>query len=65
MEYLFIGIGIGVVLGWFLSRGVKKDGVIIIDDSDKNTTKWYLNVKTDPEKIPEKRTLRLQVHVQK
>lgn len=64
MVFLFIGIGIGIVLGLLIDR-VRADGALIVRDLDEYKTHWTLQVNTDPEKIPKKRSIRLQVHVQK
>lgn len=68
MEQILIGVGIGIALtlfiGWIV-RLFRCDGVLVVDDSNEFKTNWQLIVKTDPEKVPKKRSIRLQVHVQK
>lgn len=64
MGLFFIGIVIGIALCLIVGR-VRSNGVLIVDDNDEQKTKWILQVNTDPEKIPKKRSIRLQVHVQK
>lgn len=72
MNPLLLCILIGFVLGLGCSslgnHIVKKhgyDGVILIEDNDSDNPKWHLNVHTDPEEIPNKKCILLQVHVQK
>lgn len=67
---LWVGLFVGFMFGWVahavIARVVPKyDGIILIDDTDEQKTQWHLNVKTDPEAIPKKKSIRLQVHVQK
>lgn len=64
MEYILIGVGIGIVLSWLFSR-FRSDGILVVDDSAEHKTNWQLIVNTDPEKVPKKHSIRLQVHVQK
>ena len=37
------------------------DGEIVIDDSHKDVTKWMLNVKSNPDEIPDMDSVRLKV----
>lgn len=53
---------IGFAIGMFVGRkSAKVDGLFIIDDSDTETTRWILDVREKPEKIAEKKEIRLQV----
>lgn len=62
MIYMFICFIIGAAIGFFISKLTRKvDGLFIVDDSDFSTTRWKIDVHTDPSKIPEKKTLYFQV----
>lgn len=57
-------IMLAFLLGFLIgtrSKSKKIDGVFIVDDLNKNTTKWILDVWTDPEKIPSKKEIRLKI----
>ena len=67
-----IGMGIGFCFGSFvfgivnyIVHIIRYDGILLVDDNDEHKTNWTLQVKTDPENIPKKKSIRLQVHVQK
>ena len=63
---IWVGIGLSF---WCLVAGLIShfhyDGILLVDDTDEQKTNWTLQVKTDPENIPKKKSIRLQVHVQK
>jgi hypothetical protein len=63
MALFVIGLAIGILVGLLLSM-TRSDGDIVIDDSDELVTKWHLIVKTEPEKVKEKRAIRLMVRIQ-
>lgn len=50
--------GVGFVIGRI---GRKTDGMFIVDDNDTETTRWILDVKTDPKTIPNRKEIRLKV----
>ena len=53
---------IGLLIGYIFGNGSNRsDGLLIIDDCGEETTKWTLDVKTDPNKIPNKKEIRLRV----
>lgn len=48
--------------GLFIGRGMSHfDGLFIVDESDKNSTRWILDMRQDPMKIPSKKEIRLKV----
>ncbi len=52
----------GLFVGFLIGRASKKfDGIFVVDDSDYETTRWTLDMKTDPESIPNKKEIRLKV----
>lgn len=55
------------LLGFLLGRlnGSRSDGVIVVDDSDEETTHWTLQYNKDPNDLPKKKSIRLRVHVLK
>lgn len=64
--YILVAFALGWAAHAVLNRAcLKADGVIIVDDTDTEKTKWILDVKTDPDDIPKKKHIHLQVHVQK
>lgn len=63
MTLFVIGLTIGILVGSLLSM-TRSDGDIVIDDSDELVAEWHLIVKTEPEKVKEKRAIRLTVRVQ-
>lgn len=50
--------GVGFIIGRI---GRKTDGMFIVDDNDEKTTRWILDVKIDPETIPNRKEIRLKV----
>lgn len=59
--YLLTAIGF-LCIGIFFGRiSVKFDGLFIVDDSYEETTRWILDVKIDPKRIPDKKEIRLKV----
>lgn len=60
-----LGAWFGFVVHWVITRYFCYDGILLVDDNDEHKTNWTLQVKTDPENIPKKKSIRLQVHVQK
>jgi hypothetical protein len=60
MVLFVVGLIVGIVIGLFLSM-IRSDGEIVIDDSDEMTTRWVLDVNTEPERVKEKRSIRLKV----
>ena len=49
-------------IGFFIGRKtVKVDGMFIVDDTNDETTRWILDVKVDPETIPNKKEVRFKV----
>lgn len=60
---LCVLIGIGMFcIGLFVGRKTTKiDGMFLINDSDDENTRWILDVKIDPETIPNKKEIRLKV----
>lgn len=66
MCYIMVGIIIGFMFKMIFDKICSNyDGKIIIDDNDDQKTRWILDVNTDPEEIPKKKVIHLQVHVQK
>lgn len=39
----------------------EQDGTLVVDDSDSEKTKWFLNVQTEPEEIYRKDYIRLKI----
>lgn len=54
---LVLGLGMHILLRVFI--GV--DGVFIIDDGDPTTTRWTLQMKTDPREISKKKYVKMKV----
>lgn len=54
---LVLGLGIHILLRVFI--GV--DGVFIIDDGDSETTRWTLQMKTNPTEISHKKNVYMTV----
>lgn len=54
---------VGFIIGYMLGRisRVRPDGLFILDDSDPDTTRWILDVKTDPDEIKNKKEIHLKV----
>lgn len=60
---LFICSCVGFIFGLFIasiSKG-KLDGLFILDESDPSITRWILDVKMDPDKIKNKKDIRLKI----
>lgn len=55
---LLIGAGCYILL---LKVFARVDGVFIIDDGDSETTRWTLEMRSDPYKISEKKMVHLKV----
>lgn len=55
---LILGSGCYILLSHVFSR---VDGVFIVDDGDPETTRWTLEMKTDPYKIAEKKMVKMKV----
>lgn len=56
-----IAVGLAFCVGFFVGRiSAKVDGLFIVDDTGE-TTRWILDVKTDPDKIQNKKEVRLKV----
>lgn len=53
---------IGGIVGYFIGKVKKSDGMFIVDDNDYEKTRWILDVKIDPKTIPNKKEIRLKVH---
>lgn len=50
------------LIGMFVGRKtIKTDGMFIISDMDEDVTRWILDVKTDPETIPNRKEIHLKV----
>ena len=54
---LVLGLGMHILLRVFI--GI--DGVFIIDDGDPETTRWTLQMKTNPEEISKKKYVHMKV----
>lgn len=52
---------IGGIVGYFIGKVKKSDGMFIVDDNDYDKTRWILDVKIDPKTIPNKKEIRLKV----
>lgn len=57
---ILIGV-VGVFTGFFIGRKGTMDGMFIVDDTNDETTRWILDVKIDPNTIPNKKEIRLKV----
>lgn len=55
---LILGSGCYILLSKVFTR---VDGVFIVDDGDSETTRWTLEMKTDPYKIAEKKIVHMKV----
>lgn len=54
-----LGLALGVILCWVDQNHY--DGNLIVSDKNENTQQWILDVKTDPDKIPKKKDIRLKI----
>lgn len=60
------GVLLGGLLGSYFGIRLKKpDGVLIVDDSNEQTTKWDLKVNSMVEEIPNKKRIIFSVDVVK
>lgn len=57
---IFSSFFVGFLIGRITVK--KYDGMFIINDSNMETTKWILDVKTDPIEISNKKEVKLKVH---
>ena len=57
---LVLGSGVFLLLSYVFT-GV--DGTLIIDDSDPITTRWTLEMKTDPYEIAKKKRVKMNVKI--
>lgn len=55
---LILGLGIYVLLSKVFTR---VDGTFIIDDSDPNTTRWTLQMNTEPKNVASKKMVHMKV----
>lgn len=55
---LVLGLGICILL---LRVFIRVDGTFVIDDSDPNTTRWTLQMNTDPDYISKKKIIHMRV----
>jgi len=55
---LILGLGIYILLCKVFTR---VDGTFIIDDSDPETTRWTLQMKTDPDNIAKKKLVKMDI----
>lgn len=65
-QLLLLGFICGFIAGYFVSKCRKQmyDGTFVIDNGYKDNKKvWFLNVDSDVEEIPKKKTLRFRVEV--
>ena len=53
----------GFGLGWFARSFGKYDGSMIIDNCYENKSTWFLNVDSDVEDIPKRKSLKFKVVV--
>ncbi len=59
---IIIGIAIGILIEIVLEKLTSSfDGLLIVNDSDFEKTRWIIDVKTDPATIPDKKELHLKV----
>lgn len=54
---LVLGLGMHILLRVFI--GV--DGVFIIDDGDPTTTRWTLQMRTDPNELSKKKYIKMKI----
>lgn len=54
---LVLGLGIHILLRVF----TPVDGIFIVDDGDPETTRWTLQMRTDPHKIKEKKHIVMKI----
>lgn len=58
------GLILGGILGCYFGVRLKKpDGVLIIDDSREDKTKWDLQVNSPVEEVPKKKRILFSVNV--
>lgn len=55
---LVLGLGICILL---FRVFIRVDGIFVIDDTDPNTTRWTLQMNTDPNNISKKKIVRMRV----
>ena len=55
---LIFGLGVFILLFMVF---IRVDGTFIIDDSDPTTTRWTLNMNTDPKNISDKKMVHMRV----
>lgn len=55
---LILGLGMCILLLLVFRR---VDGVLIVDDGDSETTRWTLQVNTDPIEVPKKKKIVLKI----
>lgn len=70
IDIYWIGAFMGFVLGWIIYAVLTKvlpkyDGVIFVDDSDEEKTRWTLQYNRDPSDIPTKKKVVFRVHIEK
>lgn len=66
-EFLLIfiaGLILGGILGYYFDARLKRpDGVLVIDDSREDKTKWNLQVNSLVEEVPKKKRIVFSVNV--
>lgn len=55
---LILGLGVSILLSGVFTR---VDGTFIINDSDLNTTRWTLQMNTDPKNVAIKKMVKMKV----
>lgn len=64
-QLLLSGFIVGFIVGYFLGKKKERmyDGTFVIDNKYDDKKVWFLNVDSDVEEIPKKRSLRFRVEV--
>lgn len=55
---LVLGLGVCILLSRVF---IRVDGTFVIDDTDPNTTRWTLQMGTDPKNISDKKMVHMKV----
>lgn len=62
MTIAIVSFLFGLIMGILFGKISKKfDGMLVVDDSYDESTKWTLDVNVDPKSIPSKKEIRLKV----